>query len=367
MLSFLENTTLICGMKFCILAVLVSVSGALLAQVESTPYTFIDAARGGREIPTVVHVPEDAEAPLRALIFGHGFTMSASDYTAWVEAMVAADFAVIMVDTETGFAPLHEEFGKDLAHVADEAAGQIPSAILPGPTAIGGHSMGGGAAWLAAAESATAGAVFGLAPAETNPSAIAAASSVALPALVLSGTADQVTPAAQHHLPIYDAAASACKSFLTLTEGSHCGYANAGTLCDLGELFFNGMSRARQQAITATALAAWLDAILRDGDWGAFADLSAADFTLAIDCALSAPAAAATSPCAFPNPARDHLTATGLPPHAPCAIVNAQGQTVLRLQADARGTARCPVHGWPPGAYVLTAAGGPPVRFVVAP
>ena len=70
-----------------------------------------------------------------------------------------------------------------------------------------------------------------------------AGSSILTPTLVISGSADAVTPPEEHHIPLHDAASpSTCRSFVNVLEGSHCGFADAGSLCDLGELLFSGMS-----------------------------------------------------------------------------------------------------------------------------
>ena len=124
--------------------------------------------------------------------------------------------------------------------------------------AIIGHSMGGGAAWIAAASDPLIDAIVGLAPAETNPSAIAAAASVNCNTLVFSGSDDSVTPPADNHQPIYDGTSAGCKTFVSLTGGSHCGYIDAGTLCDFGEPLGGSLPRADQQEAYLTLMTAWL-------------------------------------------------------------------------------------------------------------
>ena len=54
-------------------------------------------------------------------------------------------------------------------------------------------------------------------------------------ALIFSGTADGVTPAAEHHTPIYNGLASSCKNFVNITGGGHCYYAQTNFNCDFGE------------------------------------------------------------------------------------------------------------------------------------
>jgi hypothetical protein len=112
--------------------------------------------------------------------------------------------------------------------------------------------MGGGSSFLAAAENtATIALVVGLAPAETNPSAAAAAVNVSIPALILSGDEDAVTPPADHHLLIYNGLGSVCKTFVSILGGGHCYFANSNINCDLGETISGAptIDRPTQQAI----------------------------------------------------------------------------------------------------------------------
>jgi dienelactone hydrolase len=244
-----------------------------------TSLTFTDAARNNRPIPCEVYYPatsagdnttalDPASLGLNgfpAIAVGHGFVIGAANYDIIAEQLIPFGFIVALVNTEAGFAPNHQEFGLDLAFVthALQQESQNSTSILYNVVnqekeAIIGHSMGGGAAWIAAASDPLIDAIVGLAPAETNPSAIAAASSVNCNTLVFSGSDDSVTPPADNHQPIYDGTNAGCKTFVSLTGGSHCGYINAGTLCDFGEPFGGSLARADQQEAYLTLMTAWL-------------------------------------------------------------------------------------------------------------
>jgi hypothetical protein len=130
-----------------------------------------------------------------------------------------------------------------------------------------GHSMGGGASFLAADNNTSIHALIGLAPAETNPSAIAVAPNVQVPSIVFSGSSDGVTPPAQHHIPMYDGVTSTCKSFVSIIGGAHCYFANTNFNCDFGEGTSStgiSISRAEQQNATYSILDPWLDFNLKD-------------------------------------------------------------------------------------------------------
>jgi len=247
-------------------------------QIGHLPAIFTDPARNNRAITVEIYYPATTagdNVPVVSgtfpfVVFGHGFVMDYTAYENITEVLVAEGYVLIYVETEGGFAPVHDDFGLDLAFMADHFYDESANAAslfynrLVDRCAIMGHSMGGGSTWLAASTSTSVDCIAGLAPAETNPSAIAAASNVTVPAIVFSGSSDAVTAPATNHTPIYEGTASACKYFVNIIDGSHCGYADSGSLCDFGELFFSGLSREEQQAITRDLLLAWFDVYLRD-------------------------------------------------------------------------------------------------------
>lgn len=115
---------------------------------------------------------------------------------------------------------------------------------------------------LAAANNTGIKTVVGLAPAETNPSAIAASQNVTVPALIFSGSSDGVTPPNDHHQPIYNGLSSGCKTFVSLVGGAHCYFANTNFSCDFGEATTStgiSITRSQQQAFTFDRLDPWFD------------------------------------------------------------------------------------------------------------
>lgn len=152
-----------------------------------------------------------------AFVFGHGFTISIGNYSYLGNFLAERGFIVAMVDTEGGFLPNHTNFGKDLAYVTDrlQADGATPSSPLFGrigeKTAVGGHSMGGGATYLAVQYSANISALVTFAAANTNPSSIDAAANITLPSMVVAASNDKVAPPSSNQGPIFTALASPCK------------------------------------------------------------------------------------------------------------------------------------------------------------
>jgi dienelactone hydrolase len=256
-------------------------------QVGHTTITFNDPARtggfgsgggAGRQIQTEIYYPAStagdnvavASGQFPVITFGHGFAMSWDAYTNIWQHYAARGYVLAFPRTEGGLipGPSHGDFGTDLKQVSDKMLGlnANASSIFNGKilqkAAIMGHSMGGGASFLAAANNTNIETVIGLAPAETNPSAITAASNVSVPALVFSGSADGVTPPADHHIPIYQGLTSTCKSFVSITGGAHCYYANTNFNCDFGESTSStniSITRAEQQTAVYSVLDPWLD------------------------------------------------------------------------------------------------------------
>ncbi len=247
-------------------------------QIGSTSITFNDPARGGRSIPTDIYYPattagsnttvESGQFPVIA--FGHGFIIGVGQYQWLVDELVPCGYIVALPTTEGGIPPNHGEFGADLAFLipAIQAEGANASSVLFGAvgttSALGGHSMGGGASFLGADNNTDITALFNFAAAETNPSAIAAAANVQVPTLIFEGSDDCVTPSNDHTGPMYNALNVDCKTLINITGGSHCQFANSDFVCGLGQLTCGGsISLADQEAEVMQYLKPWLDTFLK--------------------------------------------------------------------------------------------------------
>lgn len=261
-----------------------------LAGIGNTEHTFTDPGRGDRPILTEIYFPVDEKGNLDAagssyplLIFGHGFLMTWSAYENLWTHFVPRGYVMAFPRTEGGFSPSHLDFGLDIAFLAgaiQEWNDDPDSPLyqqLSGQSVAMGHSMGGGAAVLASSLSEHIDGLLVLAPAETNPSAIAAAQEVSVPSLVFSGSADDVTPEEVHQLPIYESLSSETKAYVRILGGGHCYFANSNFFCDLGESGTSGnitLTRQEQQEITAAFATPWLDYLFRNdcSAWQALLD-----------------------------------------------------------------------------------------------
>jgi len=345
-----------------LLIVAASLQGAW-GQAAQTDWTLVDPDRDDREVPCMVWYPEESPGPYPAVVFAHGFVMAPDDYEGLAQALVEEGYVFVSIGTEQGFAPSHEAYGQDLAFVAGEISTNLVGGVLDGAfdgrIAIGGHSMGGGASWLSAEPNPPVDAFFVFAPAETNPSAISAGASIEAPAMVVSGADDAVTPPATQHEPIYEAAVnSPCRAFVSIPDGGHCGYADPGTLCDFGELGFQGLSHAEQLASSVSVVVPWLDAFLRDdpsGLDGVEQAASAGGLELTLSCALTVEAQESEALEVFyqnPPTGLTLLNTTNQPMQA--TLWSAQGRKVLdhTLEPAMRWTPHVPN-----GVYVVTSGG----------
>lgn len=264
-------------------------------QIGHTQITFQDASRGNRNIQTEIYYPASvsgndvqmAPGTYPVIVFGHGFVMAWDAYENLWEEFVSRGYIMLFPRTEGSIIGTdHQKFGWDLQFLVGQmqTEGVTPSSIffqgVASETALMGHSMGGGAAFLAADSLVTNGntnlkTLIGLAPAESSTngvSSINSATQITLPSLILSGSNDGVTPTADHHIPMYNNLASDCKTFINILGGGHCYYANSNFNCDFGEsTSSNGISitRAEQQQVTYDFVNLWLDYTLK-GDCNSF-------------------------------------------------------------------------------------------------
>lgn len=260
-----------------------------------TTINFVDSSRNNRVIQTEIYYPANTQGDnvpalqgsFPVIVFGHGFVMAWDAYeNIWTE-LVPQGYIIAFPRTEgNAFSTNHQRFGWDLQFLVTRM--QLESAdvssllynTMATETALMGHSMGGGASFLAADSLCINGNVnlktlVGLAPAESTSngvSSINSAKSITVPSVIFSGAQDGVTPPNDHHLPMYDSLNSVCKSFISIIGGAHCYFAEPNFNCDFGESTSSSgisISRSEQQQTTYDFLNQWLAYTLK-GDCNAF-------------------------------------------------------------------------------------------------
>ncbi len=252
--------------------------------VGTRSHSYIDSARMNRPVSVLLRYPAaapggvDAPAlttcndPFPVFSFGHGFTISNASYEYWTTPLAAQGFIVVLPGTESGLSPSHDRFATDLEFAARAVQADVFFAGSAGSDRMyGGHSMGGGAAFLAAARDRNARALFVMAPAETNPSAIAAATQVRAYTVIELASRDCVTPRASNGQAMFDALTlpPERKFIEEIPGGSHCQFATGSVTCAIGEQSCGGaatISVALQQSETRADLIEFLVALGSSGD-----------------------------------------------------------------------------------------------------
>jgi pimeloyl-ACP methyl ester carboxylesterase len=359
--------------------------------IGSRNITFNDPSRN-RNIGTQIRYPgataganaEVAAGVFPVLVMGHGFAMGYDVYSNLWNYFVPKGYIVALPTTEGGLlpAPSHGAFGLDLAFVAEalQAANLDPSSPFFGKvapaTALMGHSMGGGASFLGAANNTNIQALVNFAPAETDPSAVAAAANVSVPTMVIAGANDCVTPIPDHQGPMYAALTTSCRAFVNITGASHCQFAESNFNCNFGELTCSpsaAISRGVQHGIVNDFAGLWLDHFLK-GVPGAFEAVqdsiaNSTRVTAQFDCLttgvndLDAPQWSIS-----PVPANDRLVVRGVTAGDQLRVLDILGREVLDIRA-ADPTVEIGIAMLPAGTYRLLVMheGSTDVRaFVVA-
>jgi len=255
--------------------------------------TITDVSRNDRQIPIEVYYPaivtgDDAQfatGTFPIVSFGHGFAMGVDLYTNITDYFVPKGYIFLMVNTETSLlSPSHPDLALDLNFaIADFNLKNTNNSSpyfgkLNGKNGLMGHSMGGGAAVLAASNNLSANALILMAPAETTPSSIVAAAQVTAPSIVFSGEGDAVTVPSDTHNPIYTQLLSDCKFFVTINGGGHCYFANSAPFtCDFGETFSGStlsITREQQQDVFFDFALPVMEINLKQNSttWNAFRD-----------------------------------------------------------------------------------------------
>ncbi len=240
---------------------------------------FYDNTRN-RNISTEIYYPSDTNGdnvPISLgnfpiIVFGHGFLISWDSYDNFWNSLVPEGYILCFPTTEMGFAPNHQFFAEDLSFIASKMQMEslnnnsiFYNSVLA-KTGILGHSMGGGASFLAAENNPNINTLINFAAAETNPSAISAASNITIPSLIFSGDDDCVVPPINHQNIMFDSLNSDCKTQINIINGGHCYFANENVLCSFGESSCNpnlNILRTEQQSVTNDFLKIWLNYSLK--------------------------------------------------------------------------------------------------------
>ena len=125
---------------------------------------FQDSSRSNRDILTEIYYPiplqgEDVsslDSSFPIILFGHGFLINWDTYQNLWNEFVPRGYIMVFPRTESGLNTDHQQFGWDLQFLVTKIQEEGNSDTSPiynlvhNNTALMGHSMGGGASFLAA-------------------------------------------------------------------------------------------------------------------------------------------------------------------------------------------------------------------------
>ncbi len=224
-------------------------------------------------LPTQAEPAQDERSAMYA--FGHGYLSPVEPYESTLRHLASWGITVVAPRSGSELFPDHERFAADLLAALDAVAmaaledDQPGLPLDPAARTVGGHSMGGGAAILAAEMDPTVRSVATLTAADTRPSAVEAAEVIEASVLLVAGSEDRITPVDRHQWPMFEAAGGPAQ--LRIIEGGgHCGSLDQADL--IGLVCGNSSLDAEtQQTYARAVLTAWIrGAVMDDADAAAW-------------------------------------------------------------------------------------------------
>ncbi len=304
-------------------------------QVGSKTITYIDSDRDNREIETIIYYPSStggvdaaiASGQFPAITFGHGTAMAdPALYQYLWDALPAAGYICLVPTTEGGSppfsAPYHEPFGLDLRFINSTIIAENLNASsfffnhVSDRTAIMGHSLGGKATFIAAANNTELTTIVTLCAALGDPPFPYTSNGydainnslpfVTVPSLVIDTEFDCVVPDDEGHQMSYDLLTTQCKTYVKIFGGGHCYMASSdASSCETTEGWIGGncegdftITREEQNATVLEIILPYFEFMLKDV-------LIAEDEFLAY--ITTSPEVTYLRDCAMPDPEIDEI------------------------------------------------------------
>jgi dienelactone hydrolase len=223
-------------------------------------------------LPGLIYTPA-VGLGLPAVAFGHGWLQPVDRYRALLRHLASWGFVAAAPGTQRGPLMSSRLLAGNLRTTLDICTGvrlgdggiSVDAARL----AVAGHSMGGGAAVLAAADDPRVRAVVTFAASETRPSALDAARRVTAPGLHLAGGEDRIAPPVGHAEAIARAWQGPVQ-LRSLPKTSHLGFAEGR---HWSELLLDGKGERATQKLARALMTAFLLRILKgETQWDVLLD-----------------------------------------------------------------------------------------------
>jgi dienelactone hydrolase len=169
---------------------------------------------------TIYYPNDTSQGTFGAIAFAPGYTASSSSYT-WMRRVASHGFVVFTIDTDSRFdfpSSRATQLQNALNYLVNSSTTAVRSRIDPNRLAVGGHSMGGGGALIAADRNAALQAAVPLQPWNSSTNF----SGVNVPTMIVGAENDTIASVASHSRPFYNSIpASAEKAFLNVNGASH--------------------------------------------------------------------------------------------------------------------------------------------------
>ncbi|WP_309115140.1 dienelactone hydrolase family protein [Saccharothrix sp.] len=220
-------------------------------------------------LPGLVYTPASGLG-LPAVAFGHGWLQPVTRYRALLRHLASWGIVAAAPGTQRGPLMSSRLLAGNLRTALDVCTGvrlgEGAISVDPERLAVAGHSMGGGAAVLAAADDSRVRAVVTLAASEVRPSALDAARRVTVPGLHLAGGEDRIAPPVGHAEAIAQAWTGPVQ-YRVLPKTSHLGFAEGR---HWSELVLDGKGERAAQRLARAMLTAFLLRVLKgEKKWNA--------------------------------------------------------------------------------------------------
>ncbi len=207
-------------------------------------------------LPGIVCTPRSGLG-LPAVAFGHGWLQPSERYHGLLRHLASWGIVAASPNTQRGPLSSHRLYAGDLRTALDVCVGvrlgDGSISVAPDRLGLAGHSTGGGAAILAAAEDPRVRAVATVAVAEVQPTAVSAAARCAMPGLHVAGGRDLIAPAAGHAEAVARAWGGPV-SLRSVAKATHLGFTEGR---HWSQLLLDGKPERRTHRIASALLAAF--------------------------------------------------------------------------------------------------------------
>jgi dienelactone hydrolase len=197
---------------------------AALLNADSGPFTTssvsVSSLVSGFGGGTIYYPNDTSQGTFGAIAFAPGYTASSASYT-WMRRVASHGFVVFTINTDSRYdypSSRATQLQNALNYLVSSSSSAVRSRIDPNRLAVGGHSMGGGGALIAADRNPNLQAAVPLQPWNTSTNF----SGVDVPSLIVGAENDSIASVASHSRPFYNSIPAASeKALLVVNAASH--------------------------------------------------------------------------------------------------------------------------------------------------